>query len=195
LAWNANLPTNTAALTTAMKCVGFPNWTWTDATEGNESMPLTCMDWYTAFAFCAWDGGRLPTEAEWNYAAAGGAEQRYFPWSAPPTSTAFDSSYAVYAGVISTLPNVGTKSPKGDGRWGQSDLAGNAEEWTLDWYASPYQNPCGGCADIVSGSSRVVRGGSPAFSGTPYLRSSYRYQLTPKTHFPDTGARCARDGS
>ncbi len=63
-----------------------------------KTKPINCLDWYTAFAFCAWDGGRLATEAEWNYAASGGSEHRYYPWSKPATSTAIDDSYAVYCG-------------------------------------------------------------------------------------------------
>ncbi|WP_438023210.1 formylglycine-generating enzyme family protein [Sorangium sp. So ce233] len=58
----------------------------------NEARPIRCVSWSVAFAFCAWDGGRLPTEAEWNHASAGGSEQREYPWgNAFPNST-----YAVY---------------------------------------------------------------------------------------------------
>src|SRR5204863_2775333 len=96
-AWNKNLPANTAALRAAMKCHEAYQ-SWTDAPSSNETKPVNCLDWYSAFAFCAWDGGRLATEAEWNYAAAGGSEQRYYPWSIPPTSTAIDDSYAAYCG-------------------------------------------------------------------------------------------------
>jgi len=68
--WNTNLAANTAALRTALKCDATYQ-TWTDTAGSNESKPVNCLDWYTAFAFCAWDGGRLATEAEWNYAASG----------------------------------------------------------------------------------------------------------------------------
>jgi formylglycine-generating enzyme required for sulfatase activity len=155
--WNASLSANTAALKAAMTC-NYP--TWTDTSGSNENRPINCLDWFTASAFCAWDGGRLVTEAEWNYAAAGGSEQRVYPWSNPPTSTTIDSSYAAYCGdSCGRAQNVGAKSPKGDGKWGQADLAGNVWEWTLDWYASPFPTPCTNCAALAGTSQRVVRGG------------------------------------
>jgi formylglycine-generating enzyme required for sulfatase activity len=81
--WNSNLPATTASLKTALQCyAGYQ--TWTDTAAGDENKTANCLDWYTAFAFCAWDGGRLATEAEWNYAASGGSEHRYCPWSNPP---------------------------------------------------------------------------------------------------------------
>ena len=57
--------------------------TWTAAPGPYESLPITCIDWYTLFAFCAWDGGRLPTDAEWGFAAMGGNERRAYAWSNP----------------------------------------------------------------------------------------------------------------
>jgi len=132
--WNANLPADPNSLKVVMD--GCAGTTWTDTAGSNESKPQNCLDWYTAFAFCAWDGGRLATEAEWNYAASGGSEQRYYPWSKPGTSTTINDSYAVYCGGTCSIQNVGSKSPTGDGKWGQSDLAGNVVEWTLDWLAT-----------------------------------------------------------
>ena len=73
--------------------------TWTDAQGPNEHLPINCVSWYELFAFCAWDGGRLPTDAEWNYASSGGAEERVFPWSRPAQSTTVDGSFAVYSRI------------------------------------------------------------------------------------------------
>jgi formylglycine-generating enzyme required for sulfatase activity len=190
-AWNTSLSPDTAALKAAMLC-NYP--TWTDTPGNNERLPINCLDWFTASAFCAWDGGRLATEAEWNYAAAGGSEQRVYPWSNPPTSTTIDDSYAAYCGGSCGRPqNVGSKSPKGDGKWGQSDLAGNVWEWTMDWYASPYPMPCTDCSALAVGSKRVVRGGE--FNNVESsILSAYRIGSPPESHFFDTGVRCAGYG-
>jgi sulfatase modifying factor 1 len=193
--WNTTLAATTASLETTVKCgTGYQNWT--DTAGSNESRPMNCIDWYTAFAFCAWDGGRLATEAEWNYAASGGSEQRYYPWSSPATSTTIDDSLAVYCGgSCSGTQNVGSKSPKGDGKWGQSDLAGNVFEWVLDW-ENTYQMPCTNCAEIadLSASGRVIQGGG-FYDGVSYLRSAGRYGSgDPGRHDYGFGARCARTG-
>ena len=188
--WNAHLPPTTAALKAALKCqVGYQSWT--DTPGGNENKPLNCLDWYSAFAFCAWDGGRIATDAEWHYAASGGSEQRYYPWSRPPTSTTLDDSYAVYCGgACRSLQNVGSKSPKGDGKWGQADLAGNVWEWTLDWRGNPYPMPCRDCALVTEGAYRTFRGGS--FDDiAPTLRSADRHVYYPE-YRGAVGSRCAR---
>jgi formylglycine-generating enzyme required for sulfatase activity len=200
VAWNASLPTDQAALKAAVKCAATFQ-TWTDSAGANENLPMNCMSWFEAFAFCAWDGGRMPTEAEWNYAAAGGSEQRQYPWSIPPTSTMIDASFAVYDChgdgsqaancSFADILNVGSKSPKGDGFWGQADLGGSMLEWNLDCYVSPYVTPCDDCAHLLNGSSRVIRGGSWAMFSVD-LFSSDRTGDSPTSRRPFNGARCAR---
>lgn len=188
-AWNGKLPLNTAALKAALKCDARYQ-TWTDTANGNESKPVNCLDWFTAFAFCAWDRGRLATEAEWNYAASGGSEHRYYPWSTPPTSTIIDDSYAVYCGGSCRLLNVGSRSPKGDGKWGQSDLGGNVWEWTLDFAGGAYPMPCDDCAAVKKGSYRAFRSGSNDDIAAT-LRSAVRHIYSPE-YRGVVGARCAR---
>jgi formylglycine-generating enzyme required for sulfatase activity len=197
-AWDASLAANQAALKTAVSCDATYQ-TWTDMAGGNENKPMNCLDWYEAFAFCAWDGGRLATEAEWNYAAAGGSEQRVYPWGAG----APDNAHAVYdctgdgsaadSCAATDILNVGAKSTVGDGKWGQADLAGGVWEWNLDWYGDSYIATCSDCA-IVSKSTvsgRVVRGGSWHFDASVLL-SSVRFNNGPTDHGNYLGARCAR---
>jgi formylglycine-generating enzyme required for sulfatase activity len=124
------------------------------------------VNWWQAYAFCIYDGGFLPSEAEWEYAAAGGDEEREYPWGAADPGQA--SQYAIYncyypsmSGICGVEPMnmapVGT--PKlGAGRWGQLDLVGDDWEWLLDWNAA-YTSRCIDCADLTPASSgRVLRG-------------------------------------
>ena len=109
----------------------------------------------------------------------------------PPSSSAIDSAYAVYGGAV--LGGAGSKSPTGDGKWGQADLAGSVWEWNLDWYDDPYAKPCSDCAIVSLGtaSGRVFRGGAWLY-GASYLLSSVRYSKDPTYRNNGVGARCAR---
>jgi formylglycine-generating enzyme len=192
--WDGDLATDAIALGSAIQCDA-TYATWTAAPGPRENLPINCVTWYEAVAFCAWDGGYLPTEAEWNYAAAGGAEQRAYPWSSPPGNLAIDCSYANEAVTCvppGVLTQVGSTSPKGDGLWGHTDLAGNAWEWVLDWSA-PYADPCVDCADLTAADLRIVRGGSLNDAVTS-LRTAYRLNGGPSSgRFGLVGFRCAQD--
>jgi formylglycine-generating enzyme required for sulfatase activity len=200
--WDASLPLDEAALKTAVKCDASSNQTWTDTAGENENLPMNCINWFEAFAFCAWDGGRLPTEAEWNYAATGGPLQREYPWSNPPNSTTIDATYAVYecTGDGSAASNcafgdilkVGSKSTKGDGEWGQADLGGSMHEWVLDWYNPTYPKPCDNCANVTNALTRIIRGGSWFDKDASSLLSSARGFLAPTSRYNIIGTRCAR---
>jgi formylglycine-generating enzyme required for sulfatase activity len=91
--WNAEWSLPSRALlafdTNALKNM-LAGGTFTAMPGANETLPIVNVTWFEAFAFCIWDGGRLPTNAEWNYAAAGGSEQRTYPW----TGTTIDDTYA-----------------------------------------------------------------------------------------------------
>ena len=198
--WNMNLATDTVDIVMKIKCTSSgKQYTWTDTPGLNENKPINCVTWYEALAFCIWDGGYLPTEAEWNYAASGGSEQRAFPWSNPPDSLTINCTYTNYypcSGSNPTAANlVGSESPRGDGRWKHSDLAGNIYEWVLDWNAPLSPIPtCDDCANLNPSSERALRGGlfdSPASD----VRSAYRrgYGIAPDKRFIGVGFRCARN--
>lgn len=128
--------------------------TWTKAPGANEGRSINCATWLEAYAFCIWDGGFLPSETEWNFAASGGAEQRLYPWSKPAGDPTIDCTFANYGGTDAAAPrcvdNVVDPGgyPKADGKWGHADLAGNVFEWTLDGYAE-YVNPCSDCVNLL----------------------------------------------
>jgi sulfatase modifying factor 1 len=169
--------------------------TWTPSPGANESLSINCVNWWEAYAFCAWDGGFLPSEAEWEYTAAGGDEERAYPWGATDPGT--ENAYAIYAcnyplGSGSCLGGpapVGTAA-MGGGRWGQLDLAGNVNEWTLDSYG-PYVTPCTDCANLDATSFRVVRGGYFA-DDEEYLLPTSRSDDAPQSRSACIGFRCAR---
>ncbi|XXX73104.1 SUMF1/EgtB/PvdO family nonheme iron enzyme [Sorangium sp. So ce134] len=197
--WNQRLAANTAALRSALQCNGDRLWTWTDEPGPNEELPINCITWFEAFAFCAWDGGRLPSEAEWNYAAAGGDEHRPYPWGAElgaeraAYSCTGDGSAAGDCALSDILP-VGSKT-SGDGRWGHSDLAGNVWEWTMDWWRDALPTPCIDCVHREDGerdATRVTRGGSYRAPASD-LRAGNRDFSYPFDRVNNIGARCARD--
>ena len=154
--------------------------------------PVVFVDWQRADAFCRWEGGRLPTEAEWELAARGPApSQRIFPWG----DTLPDCTKANLGGnsqCIGDTDAVGRR-PDGNSIWGISDLAGNVWEWTSDWYdphyypKSPVYDPKG----PSDGSLKVMRGGC-FMSGPDSLRVSCRKAELPATWAPNVGFRCVR---
>jgi formylglycine-generating enzyme len=200
--FNSNLTPSTSALVAGLKCD--PTYqNWTDSVGANESLPINCITWYEALAFCIWDGGYLPTEAEWNYAASGGSDQSAYPWSSPAGSTTIDCSDANYLldnpagthcvnGMTGAANRVGSESPKGDGKFGQADLGGNVFEWNLDWYIDPYPtSSCNDCANLTAATNRVARGGG-YLSAAAFLRPGFRGNILPGGRFNATGVRCAR---
>lgn len=200
-AWNQSLAASRTDLEGSLACAPGASWTPTPGT--NETLPINCVSYYEALAFCAWDGGFLPTEAERNYAASGGDEQRVFPWSTPPESMHIGPEHAAYA-LPGTAP-VGTHR-QGDGRWGHADLAGNVWEWTIDEvelakvlpteganFCEPagFPVPCVDCAATGVSTARVLRGGG---WGMPErgMAVAIRRGGEPEERHHVFGIRCAR---
>lgn len=195
-AWDASLAATQAALITSVKC-NSTYQTWTDAAGANENKPMNCLDWYTSFAFCAWDGGRLPTEAEWEYASAGGSENRVLPWGSTQPDKTLASYGCLFNGTSSCeaadLPVVGS-TPLGASRWGQQDLAGSLWEWNLDWYTTysgAASNDYANVANPNSGSYRVYRGGGFDYDAGTLLAADRNY-ISPTYRGNLLGVRCAR---
>ena len=198
--FDGNLAANETALMVTLNCG--PNQAWTDTPGANEDLPMTCVSWYEAMAFCIWDGGFLPTVAESNYVAAGGSEQRAYPWSIPASSLAIDCTYANYNinvpsgtlcvnGTTGGVNRVGSEENKGAGRWGHADLAGNVFEWLLDWSA-PLTSPCDNCANLTPASNRAFRGGAYLYGAVALRGGELQLQQNPRSHLMDTGLRCVR---
>jgi formylglycine-generating enzyme len=188
---SSDLPASSTDLKAALNCSSSYQ-TWTDDGSGNENYPITCVSWYMALAFCIWDGGRLPTEAEWECAAAGGSYNYLYPWG----SAAPDSSRANFA-PGSPFVVVGSYQA-GNARWGQADLAGSVWEWVFDWYSDIHYGTggtpatCADCANAAVSLYRVERGGG-WYAEPSRLRAARRDYGTASERAPYLGFRCARN--
>jgi formylglycine-generating enzyme required for sulfatase activity len=184
-AWDSELPDGQSEFESVLGCDADASYT-TEPSD-NDTLPINCVTWFEAFAFCVYSGGRLPTEAEWEYAAAGGAQERLYPWGdSQPTS-----AHARF--FPQDLDRVGA-AHDGAARWGHHDFAGNVWEWALDWLDSEWYSgngsPCDDCARLGSGSYRVLRGGAYSFEEVT-LRAATRSGEMPLTRQPFIGVRCA----
>jgi formylglycine-generating enzyme required for sulfatase activity len=150
--------------------------------DGNR--PVTGVSWAAANAYCSAVGGRLPTEAEWEYAARAGTSTRYYD---SPTAVAWftDNSDG------SPQP-VGMKAPNA---FGLHDMLGNVSEWVRDRYYSAYDDTSDPFAveePLAGNASGVARGGSWV-SEADGVRSSRRLEMLPDAEEPHIGFRCASD--
>jgi sulfatase modifying factor 1 len=206
-AWNALLPVDGAALRALLVSNAGGFATWTDAADANELLPINNVSFFLAFAFCAWDGGRLPTEAELFFVASGGSEQRDYAWgtlapdptfaifncaASPPAYDSLNGTGCAFADIVP----VGSRSPKGDGRFGHADLAGSVAEITLDKRDGQPPMPCVDCARIVgpldTSKPNIALGGS--FRGNSGRLRTNDEGSTGNLSQVDTelGVRCAR---
>ena len=161
-----------------------------------DNQPVVWVSWEDAKAYADWAGERLPTEAEWEYAARGGLKSKKFVWGdewPPPTKREgnFNDFFSGYDDGYAYTAPVGKFTPNG---YGLYDMAGNVWEWCSDWYdinyytKSPKHNPTG----PNSGEFRVMRGGGWYFSNTRDLCVAKRTYDAPFLTSVGVGFRCVK---
>ena len=156
---------------------------------GDAELPISCVHWKDADAFCRAQGKRLPREAEWEFAARGNARTKF------PFGNATSCGTAVTLMNDATGKSCGGKRPAhvgsrptGASQYGVLDLAGNVEEWTSDWYVESLAEG----AAPRAGASHVLRGGG-WMSPPSASRTTSRSWGSSVEAGPNVGFRCAKD--
>lgn len=175
---------------------------------GRQAHPINCVDWEMADKFCREQGRRLPTEAEWEFAARGPDGRRY-PWGDEEPAAGFlnacgrecvawgakngieeKSMYDADDGFPNTAP-VGS-FPKGASRYGVQDVMGNVWEWVADWYGAYAKDEQKEPQGPSSGDEKVIRGGAWNGSYASWVRPTFRYKDKPTKRSYGIGFRCAK---
>jgi formylglycine-generating enzyme required for sulfatase activity len=177
--------------------------------DKNAQHPINCVDWDMAERYCKSVSGRLPTEAEWEFAARG-PDGRPYPWGdakpGPGQLNAcgtecvawgkahgikLEPMYAADDGYETTAP-VGSFAG-GRSRYGLWDVVGNVWEWTADWHAKYGKELEHDPKGPASGKGRVIRGGSWNGEQASWVRPTFRYMDDPAKRSAGIGFRCAAD--
>lgn len=171
--------------------------------HGDAKRPIVGVSWHQAAAFCAWHGLVLPTEAQWERAARGDdptigpdAQPKRYPWGEDPPTCEVANVASGSADCLDETLAVGSYS-EGASAEGVHDLAGNAAEWTRDWYGGYAEGQVDAPQGVAPGSHpygnyKVVRGGS--FLGVgERARTTARDLARPEQQSRDLGFRCAKE--
>jgi formylglycine-generating enzyme required for sulfatase activity len=171
-----------------------------NASRAADTDPMNCIDWAGATTYCQWKGGRLPTEAEWEYAASGGTGRTY-PWGETAPSPSLLNGcgtecrefgrrlgvrWSVAFDAADSHPQTSPVDsyPNGASPFGLADMAGNVAEWTSSSYCT---YPNGQCQAV-----RVVRGGSWRSGDVNAYRVARRSTASETTRDSTIGFRCAK---
>ena len=173
------------------QCDSFSNWE-VDEREGH---PVNCVTWQQAVSFCEFIGGRLPSEAEWEYAARDDGKDITYPWGNETATCdyAIMNQLGFGCGKFRTWA-VCSKMAGNTTTHELCDMAGNVWEWTQDWHHTTYDGaPTNGSAwESPPGSRRILRGGGFGNDSSDDLRSSNRNHDSPSSTDGDLGFRCAK---